>query len=85
MRVADAWWMTMRQVAVLTAIGLVIGVPVAFGASRLVGSMLYGVKPGDPTSTVTAVATMVICAIAAGYAPAHRASRIDPMVTLRHE
>jgi macrolide transport system ATP-binding/permease protein len=78
-------WMTMRQVAALTAIGLLIGVPVAFGASRLVESLLYGVKPGDPTSLVTAVATMVISAIAAGYAPARRASRIDPLVALRHE
>jgi len=78
-------WMTMRQVAVLTAIGLVIGVPAAFGASRLVDSMLYGVQPGDLTSFVTGVLTMVISAIAASYAPARRASRIDPLVALRHE
>jgi ABC-type antimicrobial peptide transport system permease subunit len=78
-------WMTIRQVAVLTAIGLVIGVPAAFGASRLVDSMLYGVQPGDLTSFVTGVLTMVISAIAASYAPARRASRIDPLVALRHE
>jgi macrolide transport system ATP-binding/permease protein len=78
-------WMTMRQVAVLTAMGLVIGVPVAFGASQLAESLLYGVKPGDPTSIVIGVLTMVVSAIAASYAPARRASRIDPLVALRHQ
>ncbi|MBV9083731.1 MAG: ABC transporter permease [Acidobacteriaceae bacterium] len=77
--------MIMRQVAILAAVGLAIGLPVAFGASRLVGSLLYGVKAGDPASIVTAVATIVIAAVAAGYVPARRASRIDPLVALRHE
>ena len=78
-------WMTIRQVAVLTASGLVIGVPGAFGASRLVQSLLYGLKPGDLTSIVTAVVTMVISVIVASYAPARRASRIDPLIALRGE
>ena len=78
-------WMVMRQAAILAAAGLAIGLPVAFGASRLVESFLYGVKPGDPASIATAVATMVLSAIAASYVPARRASRIDPLVALRHE
>jgi predicted permease len=78
-------WMVMRQVAILSAIGLAIGLPVAFGASRLVESMLFGIKAGDPVSIGTAIGTIVIAAIAAGYAPARRASRIDPLVALRNE
>jgi predicted permease len=78
-------WMIMRHVVILAAVGLAIGLPVAFGASRLVESLLYAVKAGDPASIATAVVTMVIAAIAAGYIPARRASRIDPLVALRHE
>ena len=77
--------MIMRKVVVLATVGLAIGLPVAFGASRLVGSLLYGVKAADSASLVTAVATMLIASIAAGYVPARRASRIDPLVALRHE
>ena len=78
-------WMIMRQVAFLLAVGLAIGLPVACGASRLVESLLYGIKPGDPASLVPAVVTIVVAAMAAGYAPAWRASKIDPLVALRHE
>jgi macrolide transport system ATP-binding/permease protein len=84
-RRAGVVWMMMRQVAILAAVGLAIGLPMAFGASRLVESLLYGVKAGDPASIVTSVVTMLIAAIAAGYAPARRASRVDPLVALRHE
>jgi predicted permease len=78
-------WMVMRQVAILSAVGLAIGLPVAYGASRVVESMLFGVKAGDPVSIGTAVVTIVIAAIAAGYAPALRASRVDPLAALRNE
>jgi macrolide transport system ATP-binding/permease protein len=78
-------WIVMRQVAILAAAGLAIGLPLAFGASRLVQSLLFGLTPGDPASVGTAVLTMVIAAVAAGCAPALRASRIDPLIALRHE
>ncbi len=78
-------WMIMRQVAMLLAVGLAIGLPLSFGGSRLVESLLYGVKAGDPASIAAAVGTVVVAAIVAGYAPARRASQIDPLVALRHE
>jgi macrolide transport system ATP-binding/permease protein len=78
-------WMILRQVAILAAVGLAIGLPMAYAASRLVGSLLFGIKPGDPASIVIAVATMLIAVIAAAYAPAYRASRIDPLIALRSE
>jgi macrolide transport system ATP-binding/permease protein len=77
--------MILRQVLVLAAAGLAIGVPVAFGASKLVASFLYGMKPNDPLAIAAAVVILLGAAILAGYAPARRASQIDPMVALRHE
>jgi ABC-type antimicrobial peptide transport system permease subunit len=77
--------MILRQVLTLATIGLAIGVPVAFGTSKLVASFLFGMKPNDPLALSGAVAILLGAAILAGYAPARRASRIDPMVALRHE
>jgi predicted permease len=77
--------MILRQVFVLTAVGLAIGVPAAFGTSKLIASFLYGMKPNDPLAITAAVVILLAAAILAGYAPARRASRIDPMVALRHE
>jgi len=77
--------MILRQVFVLAALGLAIGVPVALGASKLVASFLFELKPKDPLAFAAAVAILLGAAILAGYAPARRASRIDPMVALRHE
>ena len=77
--------MVLREVAVLAAAGLAIGLPAAYAASHLVDSFLFGMKPTDPLAISLAVVTLVAAAIVAGYAPARRASRIDPMVALRHE
>jgi macrolide transport system ATP-binding/permease protein len=66
-------------------VGLAIGVPVAFGASKLVESFLFGMKANDPLAIGAAVSILLGAAVLAGYAPARRASRIDPMVALRHE
>ncbi len=77
--------MILRQVLLLAAVGLAIGVPAGMAMSRLVASMLYEMKPNDPLTLGTAVAILLVAAMLAGYAPARRASRIDPMVALRHE
>ncbi len=78
-------WMVMRQVAVMGAIGLAIGLPAAWATSRLVKSFLYGIKADDPSSIAAAIVTMAIAVLVAGYAPALRASRIDPVIALRSE
>ncbi|MGA3190118.1 MAG: ADOP family duplicated permease, partial [Bryobacteraceae bacterium] len=77
--------MILRQVFALAAMGLIIGIPAALGASKLVSSFLFGIKPNDPLAITAAVIILLAAAILAGYAPARRASRIDPMVALRHE
>jgi ABC-type lipoprotein release transport system permease subunit len=66
-------------------IGLAIGLPAAVAASRWVESMLFGLKPTDPVAMVAAVVLLVTVAHLAAYLPAFRASRVDPLVALRHE
>jgi macrolide transport system ATP-binding/permease protein len=77
--------MVLRQVLALAVIGLAIGVPAAFSASKLIASFLFGMKPNDPLALSAAAAILLTAALLAGYAPARRASRIDPMAALRHE
>ncbi|MBI2685773.1 MAG: ABC transporter permease [Acidobacteria bacterium] len=78
-------WMVPRRVLLLAGVGLAISVPAALGASRLVKSLLFGTQPNDPVTLALAGAVLLIAAILAGYAPARRASRIDPLVALRQE
>jgi macrolide transport system ATP-binding/permease protein len=77
--------MVLREVLVLAAAGLAIGMTTAMATSKFVASFLYGMKPNDPPALVAAVAILLGAAILGGYAPARRASQIDPMVALRHE
>ena len=78
-------WMVLREVCVLVAIGLAIGLPTALGTSRFVESFLFDMKPNDPSALALAASVLLIAALLAGYGPARRASRVDPMVALRHE
>jgi macrolide transport system ATP-binding/permease protein len=78
-------WMVLRQVFLVAIAGLAIGLPAAFAASKLVESFLFGMKADDPLAITAAVAALIAAAAIAGYAPARRASKIDPMVALRHE
>ena len=78
-------WMVLREVLVLVAVGLAFSVPTAFGTSKFVESFLFGMKPNDPLALTLAVAILLISALLASYAPARTASRIDPMIALRHE
>ena len=78
-------WMVLREVCVLAAVGLAIAVPTALATSRLIESFLFGMKPNDPRALALAAAILLAAALVAGYGPARRASRVDPMVALRHE
>jgi len=78
-------WMVLRQVFAMAIVGLAIGLPAALATSKFVESFLFGLKPNDPVTIGAAVSVLVAAAVTAGYAPARRASRIDPMVALRHE
>ena len=63
--------------------GIVIGIAVAIAAGRLVTSQLFGLEPTDPATMALAIAVMAIVSAAAGYLPARRATRVDPMVALK--
>ena len=78
-------WMVLREVLMLAAVGLAISVPTALGMSQLIKSFLFGMKPNDPVALMLAVAILLSAALLAGYVPARKASRIDPMIALRHE
>ena len=77
--------MLVRQGAVQLAIGVLLGLPFAFGVSRLLAGVLYDVKPGDPTVFATVVATLSLVAMVACLVPGQRAVEVDPVVALRHE
>jgi predicted permease len=78
-------WMVLRRVLTLAAVGLAISVPAALIASRLVKSFLFETQPNDPGTLALAGVVLLSAAILAGYVPAKRASRIDPLAALRHE
>jgi hypothetical protein len=72
----------------LAAIGLAAGVVLAFGATRLMAKMLFGVSPTDPltfASIASIIAILAAIALLACYIPARRATKVDPMVALRYE
>jgi ABC-type antimicrobial peptide transport system permease subunit len=78
-------WMVMREVLFLVAIGVAAGVIAALALTRVVQSQLFGLTPHDPLTLAFATAALAFVACAAGYIPALRASRLDPMVALRYE
>jgi len=77
--------MILRETAVVVMAGLTVGAALAYAASRLVGSLLYGVAPLDAATMAMAVGLLVLVAMGAAYLPARRASRLDPMAALRRE
>ncbi len=82
---AAVTWMILRDTLALLAVGLVVGVPVAFAAGQLLSSQLYGVSAGSPGSFVLAGVLLAAVAMLTGLVPASRAARVDPMRALRTE
>lgn len=78
-------WLVMKEVLLLLAIGLAVGIPAALGLGRFVSSQLYGIEGSDPWVAAVAMILLIVVSSAAGLIPAQRASRIDPILALRYE
>jgi ABC-type antimicrobial peptide transport system permease subunit len=81
----DVLHLVMRESMLLVAIGVVAGVAIALVSGRFVATLLYGLPPTDPMSIALAAGVMIFVSAVAGYLPARRASRVDPMVALHYE
>ena len=77
--------LVLREVALLTAIGVAIAIPLALAVTRLLRSELFGIVPNDPLSIAAAALVLASVALLAGYIPADRATRVDPLTALRYE
>lgn len=69
----------------VVTLGIVLGIPLALAATRLVKSTLYGLNATDPLTFTACALMMILVGVLAAYVPARRASRVDPMVALRYE
>jgi len=81
----DIMGMVFREGLVVTIIGLMVGLLLGLGAARVVTGMLYGVNTIDPVSIAVTIALLGIASLLAGYFPARRAAKVDPMEALRYE
>jgi predicted permease len=77
--------MVLRDVAVMAAVGIGVGVALSLGLARYIESQLYGIPARDALTIVAAACVLVTVALLSGWLPAHRASRVDPMLALRDE
>jgi predicted permease len=81
----EVLWLVIRDALTMLCLGLAFGLAAAWAASRLVSSMLFGLTATDPFTIGVAVAVLSAAGLLAGFLPAWRASRVDPMVALRYE
>jgi ABC-type antimicrobial peptide transport system permease subunit len=77
--------LVMRSVISVLAIGVLAGIGISLAATRTLRQLLFGLGPRDTVTMIAAVAVLSVVAIMAGYIPARRATRVDPMIALRYE
>ena len=78
-------WMVLKQSLAVTAIGVLVGLPLAIAGSRLISTLLFDVSPSDPATLIVSATVLALTGLLAGWWPARRAARLDPSKTLRFE
>jgi ABC-type antimicrobial peptide transport system permease subunit len=78
-------WLVMRDVALMAVMGIGIGLPAAWGLSQFIRAQLFGLEPHDAATLAAATTILAGVSLVAGYIPAARATRVDPLVALRYE
>ena len=78
-------WMVLRQVGVIVMVGGTIGLALAILVGRAAQALLFGLQFHDPVVLASSIAVLVLVALAAGFVPAYRAVRVDPMLALKYE
>jgi putative ABC transport system permease protein len=81
----EVLWLVLRETVVVVAAGALIGLPAAFLLTRLVTSFLFGLTPQDPLTIAGSTTVLLAITALAGYIPARRATKVDPMIALRYE
>jgi ABC-type antimicrobial peptide transport system permease subunit len=81
----DVRLMILRESLLLVFAGLAVGLPLTLAATRLASAFLFGLSPADPVSLSLAAFALLAAALAAGYIPALRATKINPLIALRYE
>jgi ABC-type antimicrobial peptide transport system permease subunit len=84
-RQSSVLWMVLRDALALTLGGIAIGLPLALAATKLVGTLLFGIRPTDTTTFAVIAAAVIGVSMIAGFIPARRAACVDPIVALRAE
>jgi ABC-type antimicrobial peptide transport system permease subunit len=84
-RSGEVLWLVLRETSLVIGVGTLIGLPAALAATRLITSFLYGLTPQDPWSIAGATVVLIAITALAGYIPARRATKVDPMIALRYE
>ena len=84
-RAPEVRWMILRETLLMVAIGALLGIPSALALTRLLASFLYGLTPQDPLSIGASTVILLTITALAGYIPARRATKVDPMIALRYE